>query len=71
MRFIGEPRSERPRKEQVPRYVSGPRFAQRSCEREQHRTSCERNDHACVTHDMTARVHDERFRRQQLFDLFE
>ena len=71
MRFIGALRSECPRDERVPRHVSGPRFAQRSCEREQHRTLCERNHRACVTHDMTARVHDECFRRQQRFDVLE
>src|SRR5713101_2870010 len=71
MRFIGVLRSKCPRNERVPRYVSGPRFAQRACEREQHRTPCERDHRECVTHDMTARVDDERFRSQQRFDLFE
>jgi hypothetical protein len=41
------------------------------CKREQHRTGSERNDRACVTHDIAAGVHDERFRCQQRFDLFE
>ena len=71
MRFIGELRSECARDERVPRYVSRPRFAQRACEREQHRTLCERDHRAFVTHDMTARVHDERVRRQQRFDLLQ
>ena len=53
------------------RHVFRPSFAQRACEREQYRSSRERNDHAWVTYDMTARVHDQRFRRQQRFDLFE
>jgi hypothetical protein len=38
---------------------------QRACEREQHRTSCERYHRTCVTHGITARVPAERFRRQQ------
>ena len=71
MRFIGELRSEGPRHERVPRYVSRPRFAQRACEREQHRTLGERHHRACTAHDMTARVHDESVRRQQRFDLLE
>ena len=36
MRLIGELRSECPRKEHVPRHVSGPRFAQRTRKRKQH-----------------------------------
>ena len=64
MRFIGVLCSECPRNEHVPRHVSGPRLAQRACEREQHRTACKRDHRARVTHDVTARVHDERFRRQ-------
>src|SRR5216117_2102100 len=71
MRFIGALRSECPRNERVPRHVSGPRFAQRAGKREQHRTPCERDHRACVTHDMTARVHDESVRPQQRFDLIE
>src|SRR5438094_739144 len=42
MRFIGAPRSEGARDERVRRDVSRPRFAQRACEREQHRTPGER-----------------------------
>ena len=71
MRFVGVLRSERARDERVPRHVSRPRFAQRACEREQHRTPRERDHRACVTHDMTAGVHDECLRRQQRFDLLE
>ena len=71
MRFIDELRSECARDERVPRYVSRPRFAQRACERELHRTLCERDHLAFVTHDMTVSVHDECFRRQQRFDLLE
>src|SRR5262245_62559651 len=37
MRFIADLRSERPRYENVPRHVPGPRFAQRAREREPHR----------------------------------
>ena len=71
MRFIGVLCSECPRDERAPRHVSGPRLAQRACEREQHRTPCERDHRACVTHDMAARVHDERPRRQQRFNILE
>src|SRR3989449_7941685 len=71
MRFVRELRSECARDERVPRYVSRPRFAQRACEREQHRTPRERDHLACVTHGVTARVHDECARRQQRFDLLE
>ena len=46
--------------ERLPRQVSGPRFAERTCEREQHWTPCERDHRVFATHDMTARVHDER-----------
>src|SRR6195256_1668133 len=71
MRFIGELQTECARDERVPRYVSRPRLAQRACEREQHRTLCERDHLAFATHDMTASVHDECFRRKQRFDLLE
>ncbi len=71
MRFIDVLRSKCPRKEHISRHVSRPRFAQHACEREQHRTPCERDLRACVTHNIAARVHDERFRRQQRFDLLE
>ena len=71
MRFVGQLRSECARDERVPRHVSGPRFGQRAGEREQHRTRCERDHRACVAHDVTARVDDERLRRQQRFDLIE
>src|SRR5947207_10833097 len=54
-----------------PRYVSRPRFAERACEREQHRTLCKRHDSVFVTHDMTASVDDECFRREQRFDVLE
>ena len=39
---------------------AGPGLAQRACEREQYRARRERDHRACVTHDITARVHDER-----------
>jgi hypothetical protein len=71
MRFVGESRSERSCKEQVSRHVSWPRLAQRSCEREQYRAIFQRNDSVCFTHDIAACVHDERFRCQQIFDIFE
>ena len=63
MRRVSELGSERPRDERTPWYVFGPRFGQRACQREQHRTPGQRDHHACVTHDMTAGVDDERFRR--------
>ncbi len=68
MGFIGEFRSECPAKEQVPRNVSGPRFAERSCQREQHRTRRQRDRLAALTHDVPAGIHHECFRRQQSFD---
>jgi hypothetical protein len=71
MRFIDEPCSECARKEHIPRNVAGPRFCQRSCEREQHRTRCKRDHSTINAHNMTACVHDERFRCQQRFNLFE
>ena len=71
MRFVGALRSKCARDERVPRYVSRPRLAQRACEREQHRTRGERDYLTFVTHDMTARVHDECLCRQQRFDLLE
>ena len=72
MRFIGELRPEGARHERVPRHVFRPRLGQRAGEREQHRTPRER-DHvpAVPAHDMAARVHDERLRRQQRLDLLE
>ncbi|MNC84784.1 hypothetical protein D3C83_03520 [compost metagenome] len=70
-RFIGALQSECARDERVPRHVCRPRFAQRAREREQYRTPCERDHRACLAHDMTACVHDERFRRQQRFDFLE
>ena len=46
-RFIGELQAECARDERVSRYVSRPCFAQRACEREQHRTPRER-DHLAL-----------------------
>jgi hypothetical protein len=41
VRFVREFCSECPCQEDIPRNVSGPRFTQRACEFEQHRTACE------------------------------
>src|ERR1700689_2989766 len=71
MRFIGALRSEYAGDERVPGYVSRPGFAQRACEREQHRTLGKRDHLAFVTHDMTASVHDESLRGEQRFDLLD
>ena len=71
LRFIGELGSECAREERLSRCVSRPGFAQRACQREQHRTPCQRDHRAFVTHDITAGVHDQRARRQQRFDLLE
>ena len=71
MRFIGGLRAECASNENVPRHVSSPRFAQRASEREQHRTACERDHRACMTHDMTARVDDERVRCQKRLHFLE
>src|SRR6202044_3179895 len=59
MRFIGEFQTECTRDEPVPRHVSRPRLSQRAYECEQHRTLCERDKLAFLTHDMTAGVYDE------------
>ena len=69
MRFIHESRSEGPRHQHIPRHVTRPRFAQRACEREQHRTRCQRNHFAPDAYYMTACVNHQRFRRQQRFNL--
>ena len=71
MRFIGVLAAEGACDQRAPRHVSGPGFTQRACKREQYRARRERNHRACVTHDITARVHDERLRRQQRFDLLQ
>jgi hypothetical protein len=71
MRFIGSLRPKCARDQRVPRDVSRPRFAQRTCERKQHRTSCERDHPVLVTHDMTASVYDECSGGQQRFNLLE
>jgi hypothetical protein len=60
-----------PGKEQVPRHVAGPRFAQRSCEREQYRTRCQRDHGAALRTTFRHASTTKRFRRQQRFDLFE
>ncbi len=64
MRFIGVLGPEGACDERAPRHVFGPGLAQRACEREQYRPRRERDHRACATHDMTARVHDQRVRRQ-------
>ena len=61
MRFVRKPRSKCPGEEQVSWHIARPCFSQCACEREQYRTSGDRNDRACATYDMTAGVHDERF----------
>src|ERR1700760_2439790 len=61
MRFVHQPCSKCPGEEEVSWHIAGPSFSQCACEREQHGTSGERNDRACLTHHMTARVDDERF----------
>jgi predicted dithiol-disulfide oxidoreductase (DUF899 family) len=71
MRFVGDLRSECASHERASRYVSRPSFAERACEREEHRTLCERDGVLFVTYQMTASVHYERFRGQQRFDLLE
>ena len=71
VRFVHEFRSECARKQDIPRNVSGPRFAQRACEFEQHRTACERHRLALSAHDVTARIHDERFGGLQRFDFLQ
>ena len=69
MRFIGVLCTECSLDERIPRQVSGPRFAERTCEREQHWTPCERDHRVFATHDMTARVHDESPELQHRFNL--
>ncbi len=59
VRFIGLLCAERPLDERISRQVFGPRLAERTCEREQHRTSREGDRRACATHDMATGVHDE------------
>ena len=71
MRFVGAFRSECPRHQRVPAALRRPRFAQRAREREQHRARRERDGRPCVADDVTTRVHDERVRGQQRFDLIE
>jgi hypothetical protein len=71
MRFIRELRSECPRDERLSPDVFRPPFTECACEREQHRTPCQRDHLAPLTHDVTASVDDECFRCQQFFDLCE
>ena len=71
MRVIGMLRAECPRDEHVARHVVGPRFAERACEREQHRTPRQRDGRVGVANDMTARIDDERPGRLQSLDLLE
>ncbi len=69
MRFVGMLCTECPPNERVPRQISGPRFAERTRQRKQHRTPCEPDRGVYATHDMTARVHDEHPRFQYRFNL--
>ena len=71
MRFVGVLRAEGARDERVARHVVRPCCAERAREREQHRARRERDRRARVAHDMTARIDDERLRREQRFDLVE
>src|SRR4029077_18739273 len=71
MRFVGVLCTEYPPNKRIPRQISGPRLAERTREREQHRTPRERDCGVCATHDMTARVHHKRPRFQHRFNLRE
>ena len=71
VRFVREFRSECALEQYIPRNVCGPRLAQRACEFEQHRTAGERHRLARGTHHVTARIHDERFRGLQRFDILQ
>ena len=71
MRLVGMGGAERARKERVTRHVPGPRFTERPCEREQHRSSGQRNHGACIAHRVTARIDDQRVRCQHILDLGE
>ena len=72
MRFIGVLRPEGPCDERVSRTSAGHAFGQRAGEREQHRTRlASETTVRCLAHDVAARVHDQRVRRQQRFDLLE
>src|SRR5262249_44895794 len=57
--------------ERISRWVSGPRLAKRTCEREQYWTPCQRDHCVFATNDMTARIHDECPRFQYRFNLLE
>ena len=69
VRFVDKSRAECSREKDVPGYISGPRLCQRPGEREQDGASGERNDGACIAHDITAGIHDKGLRRQQRFDI--
>src|SRR5262245_865477 len=71
MRFVGALCTEYPPDEYIPRQVSGPGLAERTREREQNRTPCKRHRNVRAAHHMTARVHDERPRFHDRFNLLE
>ncbi len=71
MRFVREFRPECAPKQDIPRNVCGPRFAQRACELEQHRTACKRHRLTTGTHDVPARIDNQSLGGLQLFDIFQ
>src|SRR5687768_3637529 len=56
MRFVCDPRAERPRQQYIPRHIVWPRLAKRPDEREENGTAGERHDCSAVSHEMTTRI---------------
>src|SRR4051812_16482232 len=71
MRFVDKLRSECPRNQRVSRDICRPRLSQCACQREQHRSRCQRHHFLLVTHHITASVHHECLRREQRFNLLQ
>jgi len=69
VRFVSVLCTECSLDERISRQVSGPRFAERTRKREQHRTPCERDHSVVAAYDMTACVHDKRPGLQHRFNL--
>ncbi len=71
MRVVGAARAKHARDQRVAIDVARPRFRERACQPEQHRPARQRQPLVTGAQTTTARVDDQRARREQRFDLVE
>ena len=71
VQLVSSLRTECPRHQRIPWNFPGPGLAQRAGEREQDWAAHQRDRRASIPHEMTACIHDQRWRRLQRLDVVE